>query len=312
MFFGKKNLVPNFHTVSGSEHFKKILNTIGNYYDFISAKDIEDFFCSGKQLNNTSHITFDDGEISFYDKAFPVLKRMNIPATLFVSPLVIENRLNYWFQELDYIKKHLTEFEIKKVIKEKIKTYNNVIDNVDIKALIKALKYKTIRELIDELKSKNNFSSNLSFNIDQKKLQELHKSGLVTIGAHTMHHPILSNETEADAEREINDSVKLLSKILGNKVKYFAYPNGIKGMDFSKREMDILSSNEIKLAFTTNSGYFTKATNPLAIPRRSFECDNESKLRIIAKLILINHWDKIRIRKEVKDRIMLQSLNINS
>jgi peptidoglycan/xylan/chitin deacetylase (PgdA/CDA1 family) len=311
MISGKTNLVLNFHTVSSSKQFKKILTVIGGFYKFISAEEIEDFFHSGKPLKSSCHITFDDGENSFYEKAFPVLQELKIPATLFVSPYIIENKLNYWFQELDYIKKHISETEIKKIIKEKIKAEDETIAGADIKALIKTLNYKTIHELINELKSKNNLPVPLNFNIDREKLLKLRESGLVTIGAHTVHHPILSNESDGDAEREISDSVKMLSEILGKKIKYFAYPNGIEGMDFTKREQDILSANRIKLAFTTNSGFFKSSNNPLSVPRGSFECDNESKTRIITKLLLIHYWDKIRIRKEVKDRLMLRSLKFN-
>lgn len=308
-FLRRTNLVLNFHTVTSSDLFKKILSTIGSYYSFISAQDVEDFYYSGKQLEGCCHITFDDGENSFYEKAYPVLQDLKIPATLFVSPFIIENRSNYWFQEFEFIRKSVDEQELKNVIKKKVKNvHNSVLDNISIKAILKLLDYNTILEFIEEVKSTYNLKIQNSFNINNEKLLELHRSGLLTIGAHTIHHPILANESDNSAKKEISESVEMLSVMLGEKVKYFAYPNGIEGMDFTKREQEILSSSGIKLAFTTNSAYFNKSNNPLAVPRGSFECDNESKMRIITKLMLMQHWDKIRIRKEVKERLLIKEI----
>ena len=80
-------------------------------------------------------------------------------------------------------------------------------------------------------------------NLDE--ILELEKSDLVTIGAHTLNHPILQNESLETSRKEITDSIIELEKLLGHKIKYFAYPNGAKALDFGMREIDILKENKI-------------------------------------------------------------------
>ena len=47
---------------------------------------------------NCCHLTFDDGHISFYNNAYPIIKDYKIPASLYVSPEIVQNKELYWFQ----------------------------------------------------------------------------------------------------------------------------------------------------------------------------------------------------------------------
>ena len=84
-----QNLVVVFHTIPSKSWLKKTLKVINSLYDFIPIEYIDSHFYSGKKFNNCCHISFDDGDISFYKYAFPVLREMKIPASLFVSPKII-------------------------------------------------------------------------------------------------------------------------------------------------------------------------------------------------------------------------------
>ncbi len=128
----------------------------------------------------------------------------------------------------------------------------------------------------------------------------------MTIGAHTINHPILSNETNKNAEKEILESVEDLSMMIDRNIKYFAYPNGTIGLDFSTREQTILQE-KIKLAFTLDAGFFSKNSNPLCIPRINFfGSERENNVWISSKLLLVPILDRInkiiRRKTETKER----------
>jgi len=53
-----------------------------------------------KKKKGFCHITFDDGDKTFYTVAYPILKKHNVPATLFVSPKIVVKQENFWFQEI--------------------------------------------------------------------------------------------------------------------------------------------------------------------------------------------------------------------
>ena len=70
------------HPVLFSEHIN-YLHSEG--YDFISLSDLYAYMNCEQQIPKMSVvITFDDGFRSVYENAFPVLKKYNIPATVFV------------------------------------------------------------------------------------------------------------------------------------------------------------------------------------------------------------------------------------
>ena len=48
-------------------------------------------------------VTFDDGYLDNFIYAFPILKRNNIPATIFPTTENIEKRANFWWDKLEFL-----------------------------------------------------------------------------------------------------------------------------------------------------------------------------------------------------------------
>ena len=300
------NLVLNFHSIPSSDWFRNSLYTIEKIYKFISIKEIESYFYNDTNFNNCCHICFDDGDQSVYKHAFPVLQEMNIPATLFVSPKIICDESNYWFQELSYIQNYLGDTIVKERIceifhcqYEQIKTYTTL-------NLFRCMKLKEIFQVINTIKKEYEIIINKKYNLTKDQLLELNDSNLITFGAHTMNHPILANETNNDSEKEIHESIEKLSELLETDIKYFAYPNGKTELDFTKREQKMLYENKIKLGLSTDAGFFNKDTNPFVIPRSGYFTDfkMEKSLYEMGKIIVLPIRDIIlnMVNIEIKER----------
>jgi hypothetical protein len=58
-------------------------------------------------------------------------------------------------------------------------------------------------------------------------LGEMAASGLVTVGAHTHTHPILTNVSETQVEEELAKPLEIFHERLGIKVQHFAYPKAL-------------------------------------------------------------------------------------
>ena len=114
--FTSTNLVLLFHVVPSINWFRSTLRTLKKIYKFISVEDIELYYYDNKKYNNRLHICFDDGDRTFYKNAFPVLKELDIPATLFLLPKIVSNESNYWFQEIAYIRSYLNDALLKEMI----------------------------------------------------------------------------------------------------------------------------------------------------------------------------------------------------
>lgn len=75
----------------------------------------------------------------------------------------------------------------------------------------------------------------------------------VSVGAHTVSHPILSRVSPEQARREIAESKRTIEGELGCPVRNFAYPNGAR-VDFDDTTKTILSECGFDCALTTIFG----------------------------------------------------------
>ncbi len=257
-----KNIVINFHAIYDSRWMEKILLFLKKTYNIISIEELYSYYQGEKELSNACHITFDDGDVSFYKIVFPLLKKHNISASIYVSPKATIERTNFWFQE----KKDYDKILLKKIFCEVNNlSYEDVIEPINV--LLKNSTLESIWKCLDCYREKTNTKLTSCMNMNLEQLKELDESGLVAIGAHTMDHPILFNESDERSYQEISDSIVELKKILNKEILYFAYPNGIPNVDFSRREMDTLEKMGIKMAFSTDPQFINKNDNLLSIPR---------------------------------------------
>jgi peptidoglycan/xylan/chitin deacetylase (PgdA/CDA1 family) len=117
----------------------------------------------------------------------------------------------------------------------------------------------------------------------------------VTVGAHTISHPVLANESDARARSEIQDSVAELSDMIGTAVTTFAYPNGTEGLDFTAREQRMLRDTGVRIAVSTVAGVCGPGTNPLVVPRGGYpSLEGESAARTTLRLLFPSLYERVR------------------
>lgn len=297
------NKIINFHDVRSKIWFEKTLNILLSKFNLVSIKDIEDFYYNGKTLNNSCHLTIDDGDKTFYNIIYPVLKKMNIPATIFVSPKIASGQKNFWFQEI----RTFDQDKMRKIISENYKIDLNILKSFPIDTILKNMSINQIWTVIDKYKSVYKLQLNDSYNMSIEQLREIDREGLVTIGAHTMNHPILANENDDSSKREIVDSIRGLENVLQHEVNYFAYPNGTPMLDYSVREIEILKNSNCRLAFSTEAKNFSLTDNTLSVPRFGLSIGN--KFFVKTKISLGKYWSSIKhikSKSEIKLRMDLK------
>ena len=84
--------------------FESLLKAIRRYCCPIPLVDAVQKIKDGRKFKpGTVAITFDDGYYDVYQRAYPLLRSYDIPATLFVTTGVIDNPQHYlWWDEVDY------------------------------------------------------------------------------------------------------------------------------------------------------------------------------------------------------------------
>lgn len=307
------NVVFIFHSVNSKDWFQRAVKMINQMYKVVSMEELDSYFYGTGRLENACHISFDDGDRSTYENAFPVLKEMSLPASLFISPQVIKQKCNYWFQEMAYITDHEGDVLLKRTVSQMFNVRYSKLRKFKIASILKQLKLEQILKIIDEVKNAYNLNIKTKYNMTVDQVLELRKSNLFTIGAHTMRHPILRNEDDQIVEKEICESIYDLSKMINEKVKYFAYPNGRSRLDFGKREIGILKKLKVRLAFSTDQKLFDRKTNPLSIPRTGLSEESQATLFdqvVLAPKLMTFKNLNLRLEPKTKERIEIMKNRI--
>jgi len=206
-------------------------------------------------------ITFDDGFQNNYDIAFPILQSYNVPATIFLTTKYIDSDDTIWYCRLNtalektrctFVKWQDVYFSLKSP-KEKAKT------SADIQQILKKFPFPILQKELDSIILQLKVNPNAVINInspfrmlDLGSITRMLNSGLITFGAHTESHVILSILTHDEQEKEIGISIKKVEKFTNSKCSFFAYPNGQKG-DYNNNTIKILKEMNIQAALTTIS-----------------------------------------------------------
>ncbi len=282
------NKVLNFHSVKSGHWFEHIICYLKSRTELITADNLAEFYNGRSDNKSLCHLTIDDGDLSFYHILYPILKKYKIPATLFVSPRICTEKSNFWFQEVE----GYDQLALKKIIAGYTNIPLQAIVNYHTDSILKCFAIGQIHEIIRLYRKKNNTPEKTFQNMTIENLKEVFRSEIITIGAHTLNHPILHNEDNSTSKSEIMDSIAGLSDILNTEIRYFSYPNGIPLLDFTEREMNYLKESKVRLAFTTKSTSIGKSPDKTCIPRMGIS-DRESMLFFKTKMLLDSHWDKL-------------------
>lgn len=302
------NLAITFHRIPSTDRFRQALTAIGRLYRFVTADALHEFLVGGRPLSGACHVTFDDGDRSFVERALPVLQALHTPATLFIAPDVLAGGRNYWFQELRYLRQQVDDATIRRQIAAQMGWEAAQLAPYSPVVLCKALPLSAIWAVIDGLEQAQGLPPAPPANISLADAIALDRHPLISIGAHSLTHPVLANEDAAEAERQIAGSVRQLAALLGRPVRYFAYPNGAAGLDYGPREQALLRAAGVELAFATDSGVIGRDVDRLAIPRMGLSASpRETGLWITAKLLLAPVWDRLRQDQENQQRRRLQA-----
>lgn len=175
-------------------------------------------------------MTFDDGYRSVLTHALPVLERHGIPAVVFVCTSPVERQVRFWFDALagahgDAAVEHAKTLAHREW-QEAVRGAGRRTDADDPHAPL------TVGEL-----------------------QLLAAHPLVSIGAHTMTHPILA-KAPLDVQRaEVEGSCTALRSWTGRMPAAFAYPNGRAGLDYTAETRRIVEESGIAHAFAVGDGF---------------------------------------------------------
>lgn len=231
-----------YHKINDPENFEKQLIYLKKNFNIIHHEVMERCIVEGCLSKKPSLLlTFDDGDISNYTIAFPLLKKHGLSAILFVVTSLLNTNQPFWWDEIQY---YLGNSEAARKVWE-VKMWSNA----DRLAYLKEL-----RENSD--KPELRYSQ-----LSTAQLNEMQQAGFL-IGNHSHTHPMFDKCTPEELDEELQISCLKLQE-LGFSPQIFAYPNG----NFSAEAEKKLVKHGIEFSFLFDHKINKGKINPLRISR---------------------------------------------
>ncbi len=272
--------------------FEQQIAMLSSTFNLMSVGRLAKAHKEGAIPPKTACITFDDGYLDNMEYAFPILKKFNAPATIFLATDYIGTGKILWPDRLLSIIKHTALMNIPSdFCGEAIPLSTMRLRKIAVKKLLSWMKHFTTDEQNDQLENLQSFCGKpptpvKRLMLDWNEVREMSRAG-IEFGSHTITHPILSFLSDEEIEKEIKESKSLIESQIEKPVISFAYPNG-RLHDFDQRSIDSLKRNDYLAAVTTCDCANDSNSDPFALSRESvWEMDaNRLFIRMVMKRVL--------------------------
>lgn len=235
-------------------------------YRFVSLDEVYRLLQAPTTSEKFVAFTFDDGYKDNYTIAYPILKKHQIPFTIYVTTNFPDHQAILWWYLLeDYLlENNSLEFEWQgqyfKLNCQNIPNKETCFDQVR-KLITQSFRIEAHEQLLCTIFNKKTdelYEAVQRLSMSWKDIKVISQDPLCTIGAHTVnHYPLSQLETE-QVIYEIRQSRALIEAQIGKAVEHFAYPFG-KISEASLREFDVIKSLKFKTATTTRIGNIFRA-----------------------------------------------------
>ena len=253
--------------------FDRLCAWVAEWFQVLSLDDAVACLKRGDLPARAMVITFDDGYADNHEVAMPILQRHGLVATFYVATgfldggrmwndTVIESVRACQLPALDVAHLGINGLA-------KLPLGDAAQRRAAIHALLGSLKYRPVDErlqLVHQVVEAAGAPLRGGVMMRSDQVKALRQAGM-TVGAHTVSHPILLKLTAEQARREIDQSRQHLEAILGEPVRHFAYPNGVPGRDLSDATARIVKDLGFDSAVTTAWGAARMGADSLQLPR---------------------------------------------
>jgi peptidoglycan/xylan/chitin deacetylase (PgdA/CDA1 family) len=265
--------------------FEGFCEALAEGYDVLPLAELEDRRRAGSLPARAVAITFDDGYADNHDVAWPILRRLGLPATVFVTTGAVGGERPLWFHRVAHIFEKAQPAALPVIVGPWTFTLDTDSERVStvgrVSSELKKMPATQREELIGALGEAlgvTDFSSLAKEMLTWDQLRAMDAGGFA-VEAHTVSHPILGAEALATSAREIAESREVLSAALKRSVNLFAYPNG-KNEDMTDGVVEAVERAGFRAAFTAEFGAATPGNDPYKVPRVTAYADTPSAQRL--------------------------------
>ena len=267
----------NSSRAMSSALFEEQIVYLKKHFNIVPLRSITEPLAKGDRLpKNAVALTVDDGYTDFLQIAYPVIKKHNVPMTVFLVSRFAINDEWLWFDRVRFVCENSSKPSV---------SFQTPQREFDLRLLSKEDRERAWDELCSWCLRRTTeerqavvaaFENAASVEVPVSPTEEYRSlskmeitsmdSDLVEIGAHTQSHVILSSCPRAEQEGEIAGSKEELEKFLGRKINHFAYPNG-QPADFDEVSCSVVEKSGFLGGVTVRPALIDEHTDRFSIPR---------------------------------------------
>ncbi|MCG8619943.1 MAG: polysaccharide deacetylase family protein [Desulfobacterales bacterium] len=252
------------HHTQGGDQIRREVDALYRLVDFIGHDEMIRRLKQGGVRSGGKPfclLTFDDGKKINADDTATALEALGIPAVFYLVTGAVTHGTPLWFDKRNALVRG--QGRLPEILKPEA---------------LKQLPLSEIRARLDACNADNLSPPDMSdpsvAPMSWEDARRLDRKGF-SIGAHTVSHPVLTNESKDTAEKEIRDSIETVSREIGRQCPSFAFPNGNWSPELAR--------------YTVSCGVKTiMATTPVWVRK-------ESCTWALPRIDIYNHYDKRRI-----------------
>ena len=220
-------------------------------------------------------VTFDDGYLDNYEVAYPILRRHGVPATFFIATGFIDRPRLPWWDEIAWRVRATAAQRLD--LQPWLPAPLAPADGADraIGAILRAYKALPAGEaarMLGRLREQTGLETPERVDglwMDWDMIREMAAGGM-TIGGHTVDHPVLSRLPVERQREEIETCAARIRAETGRPMEYFAYPVGSQWA-FDDHTRACLEAVGVRRAFSYYGGHARADSPRLDTPRMAME-----------------------------------------
>ena len=256
--------------------FQAMLEGLERAGHALSMDDVATTCRSGKPFPKGAFaITFDDGFENNLTVARPILNRLGIPATVYVTSRFIDENGMSWIDRIEYAMELVSTGILKFPWSQNAFPFTTAAEKIailgDIRTQVKSTPDLDVDAFVSDIFRQLDLEEIRSSReqLDQKmtwdQVRDWCADGFL-VGGHSHTHAILSFLSPTQLEREIDVSLKMMSEKAGIVTPHYSYPEGLAHC-YSEDVIQMLKGRGITCCPTAIDGINQPGADPFHLRR---------------------------------------------
>lgn len=249
------------------EVFRAVLEYVANAFLVVGLREL---VARRNERRPLAAITFDDGWRDTYAVAFPLLKQLGLPATVFLTSAKIGAAQPFWQQILGAVFRRAVE-EHDPTAREALRRVLDAPEDCQLTAAAyrqTVIQWKRLpagereKRIASLLADCPNPRAGPRCFLSVAEIKEMHAAG-IEFGSHTVNHELLDACSPQRLDYELRESKAQIEAIIGEPVESIAYPDGT----FTRLVVRRAQAAGYRIGCTTRALLVGPSESPLLLPR---------------------------------------------